>query len=50
MVTKLGAAEMTLECGSLMALINGGNPNNLYDLFDGKEIGTLFVPENGGKS
>lgn len=49
MVTKLGAAEMTLERGSLMALINGGNPNNLYDLFDGKEIGTLFVPENGGK-
>ncbi len=45
MVTKLNAAEMTLERGSLMALINGADPNNLYDLFDGKEKGTLFVSE-----
>ncbi len=48
MVTKLNAAEMVMKQGKLMGLINGADPNNLYDLFDGKERGTLFVSANGG--
>ena len=42
MVTKLRAAEICLECGCDMAIANGSRPQNLYDLLDGKPVGTLF--------
>ena len=42
MVTKLHAAEICLSCGCDMVIANGRNPNNLYDILDGKPIGTYF--------
>lgn len=43
MTTKLHAAGIAMEHGIDMLIINGDRPKNLYDVFDGKEIGTLFV-------
>ena len=43
MVTKLNAAEITLNAGIDMAILNGRNPSILYDLFDGKQVGTIFT-------
>ena len=43
MITKLNAAEMVMKEGVDMALLNGRNPAILYDLFDGKEAGTVFT-------
>ena len=43
MVTKLEAAKICLSCGCDMVITNGDNPNNLYDIMDGKSIGTTFT-------
>ena len=43
MATKIRAAKIATDNGIDMLVINGANPNNLYDVFDGKVIGTLFV-------
>ena len=45
MVTKLHAAEICLGCGCNMVIANGSNPENLYDIIDGKDIGTTFTAE-----
>ena len=42
MVTKLRAAEICLRCGCDMVIANGRNPDLLYDILDGKQIGTYF--------
>ena len=42
MRTKLHAAEICMESGCEMVIMNGDDPGLLYDLFDGKQIGTLF--------
>jgi glutamate 5-kinase len=42
MITKLQAARMCMENGIEMAILNGTQPELLYDLVDGKEVGTLF--------
>ena len=42
MVTKLHAAQICLNCGCDMVIANGSRPANLYDILDGKEIGTTF--------
>ena len=42
MVTKLHAAEICLNCGCDMVIANGRNPENLYDILDGKNVGTMF--------
>ena len=42
MVTKLRAAEICLENGCDMVIANGNRPENLYDILDGKLIGTTF--------
>ncbi len=42
MKTKLHAAEICGEAGCDMVILNGSNPELLYDLFDGKRIGTRF--------
>ncbi|MGI5959328.1 MAG: glutamate 5-kinase [Massiliimalia sp.] len=44
MVTKLNAAQIALEAGFPMVLLNGQNPEQIYDLFAGKEVGTIFGP------
>ena len=45
MVTKLHAAEICLSCGCDMVIANGSNPENLYDIIDGKAVGTTFTAE-----
>jgi glutamate 5-kinase len=42
MVTKLHAAEICLGCGCDMVIANGNRPENLYDILDGKSVGTRF--------
>ena len=43
MVTKLQAAKICLECGCDMIITNGNNPTNLYDILDGRPVGTTFT-------
>ena len=45
MVTKLRAAEICLGCGCEMVIANGNNPAALYDIVEGKPVGTRFVGE-----
>ena len=46
MVTKLRAAEICLNCGCEMVIANGAEPTLLYDIVEGKPVGTRFVGEN----
>ena len=46
MVTKLRAAQICLACGCDMVIANGSRPENLYDILDGKDIGTTFTAKN----
>lgn len=43
MVTKLHAAEICLGCGCDMVIANGNKPILLYDIIEGKGIGTRFT-------
>ena len=43
MVTKLRAAEICLDCGCDMIIANGNHPDYLYDILDGKSVGTIFT-------
>ena len=45
MVTKLHAADICLGCGCKMVIANGNNPGNLYDILEGKTVGTTFSEE-----
>ena len=42
MITKLQAAKICLNCGCTMVIANGNDPDNLYAILDGREIGTTF--------
>lgn len=46
MVTKLRAAEICLNCGCEMVIANGSEPMLLYDIVEGKPVGTRFVRES----
>ncbi len=43
MVTKLQAAKICLSCGCDMVIANGSNPANLYEILNGKSVGTMFT-------
>lgn len=43
MITKINAAEIATNAGIDMVILNGRNPSVLYDLFDGKQAGTVFT-------
>lgn len=45
MATKLHAAQLVMDAGIPMVILNGKNPLNLYTLLDSGEIGTLFQAE-----
>ncbi|MDY3618612.1 glutamate 5-kinase [Agathobaculum sp.] len=47
MATKLTAAELCMDAGIPMLVANGEHVNVLYDVVDGKQVGTLFA--RGGK-
>ena len=42
MATKINAAKIATESGIDMVIMNGKNPEMLYDLFDDIPVGTLF--------
>ncbi len=42
MVTKLHAARICMDCGCTMVIANGSHPECLYDILDGKQVGTIF--------
>lgn len=46
MITKIHAAQIACGKGIDMAIIQGENPDLLYDLMDGKEVGTHFIGGN----
>ena len=46
MVTKLRAAEICLNCSCEMVIANGREPTLLYDIVEGKPVGTRFVGES----
>ena len=46
MVTKLRAAAIATEAGCDMVIANGKNPQGLYDILDGKAVGTRFIGGN----
>lgn len=48
MKTKLHAAKLCMEAGCKMVILNGAIPALLYDLFDGKSVGTTFYPNERG--
>ena len=43
MTTKIAAAKIANSAGVDMVITNGETPEKLYDLFDGKVVGTRFV-------
>ena len=43
MVTKLRAARIAAEAGIDMVIANGAEPKLLYDILDGKPVGTRFI-------
>ena len=46
MVTKLRAAAISTESGCDMVIANGKKPESLYDILDGKAVGTRFMGGN----
>lgn len=46
MVTKLEAAERATNAGIHMIIANGNNIDGIYDILEGKIVGTLFVSKN----
>ncbi len=42
MMTKLAAAKIAIDNGFDMVITNNDNIDNLYDIVDGKQVGTLF--------
>lgn len=45
MTTKINAAKIATENGVDMIIMNGRNPEQLYALFDGEEVGTHFLAQ-----
>ncbi len=43
MRTKLLAADICLRCGCDTVIANGSDPDRLYDILDGKPVGTTFT-------
>ncbi len=50
MVTKLRAAGIAGAAGIDMVIANGENPALLYDILDGKPVGTRFIGERKARS
>ena len=47
MLTKLTAGRIALAAGADMYIVNGRNPDVLYDLTEGKPAGTHFIAREG---
>lgn len=44
MYTKLQAGKKAAAAGIEMVIANGARPQNLYDIIEGKQVGTRFLP------
>ena len=49
MATKIRAARMATLSGCNMVIANGEHPEYLYDIVDGKSVGTKFLAYRGEK-
>jgi len=47
MATKLHAAQITTAAGIDMIIANGEHPEVLYDIFEGRAVGTRFIGKKG---
>lgn len=47
MKTKLAAAKVALDAGVNMILTNGKDPEILFDILEGQDLGTLFISKRG---
>lgn len=45
MATKVNAAQIAVQNGIPMVIANGVDPSVLYDIIDGKRVGTRFIPQ-----
>lgn len=45
MLTKLKAAKLAARSGTVTAIVNGNQAEVLLDLFQGKEVGSLLLPD-----
>ena len=45
MATKITAAELCMDAGIPMLVANGDKDDILYDIVDGRPVGTLFARE-----
>ena len=43
MITKIHAAQIANDAGIDMVIMNGKDPNKLYDLLENKPVGTVFL-------
>lgn len=43
MITKISAAKMATDAGTDVIIANGSDPHIIYDVLEGKEIGTVFL-------
>jgi len=50
MVTKIHAAQIAAAAGFDMVIMNGANPEKLYDLFEDVPVGTIFKAHPAFKS
>ena len=46
MITKLDAAQIATNAGIHMIIANGSKMDSIYDILEGKSVGTLFVSKN----
>ena len=46
MATKLSAAKKCIEKGTDVIIANGSSPSVLYDILDGKKVGTKFIAKD----
>ena len=50
MITKLQAAQIATEAGIDTVIMNGGDPENLYKILEGHQVGTFFVAKDKEQS
>lgn len=46
MATKISAAKIATDSGVCMVIANGSNSHVIYDILDGKNVGTVFKERN----
>ena len=50
MATKIAAAKIATKAGCAMCIMNSKDMLKIYDLLDGKSVGTLFTAKKGEKA